>query len=213
MIIGFPYQNRPRVLEEFDQLVKLGPSLWQILIYFAFPRTPLYEKAITEGRYLPAYQERPDYRTFDGFSMHFKHKHFNPNELENLQTELYHKCFKMLGPSLVRVLRSWFEGYQNMKDSPKPLLHDRAERMREYVRVGLPAIYPAILFGPDPDRRAEARNFLKDIEKEFGPLSFKDRLHCWATIPLSLWTWITAKLRIFQQPRLLRVEHRLGSRR
>jgi hypothetical protein len=208
MIIGFPYQDRARILEEFKQLTELGPSLWQILIYFAFPGTPLYQKVLEEGRYLSAYQEHPDYRTFDGFSMHFKHAHFTPTELEDLQKELYRKCYEMLGPSMVRVLRSWFKGYQNMKDSSRPLLRDRAERMRRYVRKALPGIYPVILFGPNCERRAEARKFLKEIEKELGALSVKERLQCWSTVPLSFWTWMTEKLGLFQQPRLLRIEHR-----
>lgn len=208
MIIGFPYQDRARVLEEFKQLTELGPSLWQILIYFGFPGTPLYQKVLEEGRYLPAYLDHPDYRTFDGFSMHFKHDHFTSKELEDLQKELYIECFKRLGPSLVRVLRSWFEGYQTLKDSTRPLLRDRAERMRGYVRSALPGIYPAIRFGPNRERRAEARAFLKDIEQKLGPLSIKERLECWGTIPLSAWTWMTEKLGLFQQPRLLRIEHR-----
>ncbi len=209
MIIGFPYQDRTQVLEEFKQLTELGPSLWQILIYFAFPETPLYQKALEEGRYLTQYQHQPDYRTFDGFSMHFKHAHFTPSELEDLQKELYRECVEILGPSLVRVLRSWFEGYQNLRHSSRPLLRGRAERMRRYVRSALPGIYPAIWFGPNRDRRAEARLFLKEIEKELGPLSINERLQCWGTVPLSFWTWITEKLGLFQQPKLLRVEHRL----
>jgi hypothetical protein len=80
--------------------------------------------------------------------------------------------------------------------------------MRRYVRSALPGIYPAIWFGPNRDRRAEARQFLNEIEKELGPLSAKERLQCWGTVPLAIWTWITEKLGIFQQPRLLRIEHR-----
>lgn len=208
MIIGFPFQDRSQVMEDFRKLVDLGPSLWQILIYFAFPGTPFHRQVLAEGRYLPAYQKNPDYRTFDGFSMHFKHPHFEPKELENLQRELYRKCFEVLGPSLVRVVKAWFEGYRNMKNSSNPLLRTRSERMRRYVRESVPGIYPAVLFGPNRGRRTEAREFLKEIEKELGPLSVKERLRCWATIPLSAWTWMTAKLGLFQQPRLLRIDHR-----
>jgi hypothetical protein len=208
MIIGFPFQDRSRVLEDFRKLTELGPSLWQILIYFAFPGTPFHRQVLAEGRYLPACQENPDYRTFDGFSMHFKHPHFTPKELEDLQRELYRKCFEVLGPSLVRVVRTWFEGYCNLKDSPNPLLRGRAERMRGYVRSAVPGLYPAILFGPNGDRRREAREFLREIEKEIGSLSIKERLSCWATVPLSAWTWVIEKLNLFQQPRLMRIEHR-----
>jgi len=210
MIVGFPFQDRSRVLEDFRKLTELGPALWQILIYFAFPGTPLHRQVLSEGRYLPAYQEKPDYRTFDGFSMHFKHPHFTPTELENLQHELYQKAFELLGPSLIRVVRTWFEGYRNLKNSSNPLLRGRAERLKGYVRSALPGLYPAILFGPNADRRNEARGFLKDIEKELGPVSAKERLFGWATLPFTAWTWLAERLDVFQQPRLLRIEHRIN---
>jgi hypothetical protein len=208
MILGFPYQDRAKVLDEFRRLMGLGPSLWQILIYFAFPRTPLYRRVLEEGLYLDAYREAPDYRSFDGFSMHFKHAHFSPEEIEGLQRELYRKAFEILGPSVVRILMVWFEGYRNLKASSQPLLRDRADRMRRYVRSALPGLYPAILFGPNRERRSEARRFSRDIQEELGPLSPKERIEGWATIPLSLWTWLTETLGLFQQPRLLRIEHR-----
>jgi hypothetical protein len=210
MIIGFPFQDRSLVLEDFRKLTELGPALWQVLIYFAFPGTPLHRQVLAEGRYLPAYQEKPDYRTFDGFSMHFKHPHFTPAELENLQRELYRKAFALLGPSLIRVVRTWFEGYRNLKHSSNPLLRGRAERMKGYVRSAIPGLYPAIFFGPNGDRKNEARELLKGIKKELGPVSPKERLFGWATIPLSAWTWLAAQLNLFQQPRLLRIEHRMN---
>jgi hypothetical protein len=186
----------------------LAPDLWQILIYFAFPGTPLYKNVLEEGRYLSAYRNQPDYRKFDGFSMHFKHEHFKPEEIEDLQQALYRKAFETLGPSLLRAMRTWFEGYLAMKASSRPLLRQRAERMRRYVRSAFPAIYPAIRFGPNRERRAEARRFLEDIVKEFGSFTLQNRLACWVTVPLSLWTWIKENLGLLQQPRLLRREYR-----
>ena len=209
MIIGFPYQDQKRVQAEFKQLMELAPDLWQILIYFAFPGTPLNKRILEEGLYLRAYRDQPDYRRFDGFSMHFKHEHFKPQELEDLQKSLYRKAFEMLGPSLVRFMKTWFEGYLAMKSSSRPLLRQRAERMRGYVQSALPAIYPAIWFGPNRHRRAEARQFLEDVLNELGSLSFKKRLECWGTLPLSFWTRMTESLGLFQQPRLLRREHRV----
>ena len=209
MIIGFPYHDHARIMEDFKEFVQLGPSLWQILIYFAFPGTPLHRKICEERLYLPEYQDCPDYRTFDGFSLHFKHPHFSPKELQTLQTSLYRACFEELGPSIVRALKSWFDGYKNLKDSRSPLLRRRAERMRTYVRDAVPGIYPAIRFAPNRKRRAEARAFLCDIEKELGSLSIQERLKCWGTVPLSFWTWITEKLHLFEQPKLLRIEHRI----
>jgi hypothetical protein len=141
--------------------------------------------------------------------MHFKHEHFKPKEIEDLQKEVYRIAFETLGPSLVRVMKTWFEGYLTMKSSSRPLLRLRAERMREYVRSALPGIYPAIRFGPNRERRAEARQFFEDIVKEFGSLTLKKRLECWATVPLSFWTRMAENLGLFQQPRLFRREYRI----
>jgi haloalkane dehalogenase len=207
MIIGFPYQNRAKVIEEFQMFTDLCPSLWQVLIYFAIPGTPLHRQMIKENCFLPEYQKNPDYRTFDGFSMHFRHPHFSALELKELQKELYQKSFEILGPSLVQVIHVWFDGYRNLKNSSNPLLSGRAKRMAEYVRDAVPALFPAIAFGPNKDRRDDARALLNEITQVMGNLSVKERLLCLATIPLSFWTWLMAKLNIYQQPKLLRVQY------
>lgn len=207
MIIGFPYQNRTKIMEEFQDLMELNPSFWQILIYFAFPRTPLHRRMLAEDGFLPEYSAHPDYRTFDGFSLHFRHAHFSAPELQDLQRELYRRGFDALGPSLLQVIRVWFEGYRNLRDSSNPLLVARATRMAEYVRSAITALYPAMLFGPNRDRRVDARKLFNEIRREMGGLSLKTRLSCLATIPLSLWTWLMTKLGLCQQPRLLRIRY------
>ena len=209
MIIGFPYQDRAQIVKEFDRLMALGPSLTQILIYFAFPGTPFHKQVLAEGRYLPEYQDNPDLRRWDGFSMHFKHANFEAPELEALQKELYRQDFLQLGPSLVRLIRVWMEGYKNLRNSPKPLLRARAERLWQEVIAALPGIYPAMLVGPTRESRAQARRLLYEIRHEMGGLPLRERLIGWATLPLATWTWLTSKLNIFQQPGLLRIEHRV----
>jgi len=207
MIIGFPYHNRAKVMAEFRTFTKLGPSLWQILIYFAFPGTPLHRRMIKENRFLPEYQKEPDYRTFDGFSMHFTHPNFSPHELKELQRDLYKKSFEILGPSLLQVIRVWFDGYRYLRSSSNPLLYSRAQRMKEYVRDAVPGLYPVILFGPNRARRTDARDLLDEIRQETGELSIKERLLGLASIPLSFWTWLTSKFNIGQQPKLLRIQY------
>jgi hypothetical protein len=42
-----------------------------------------------------------------------------------------------------------------------------------------------------------------------GAFPLKERLMGWATLPLATWTWLAFRLNIFQQPGLLRIEHRV----
>jgi len=209
MIIGFPYQDRAQIIKEFDHLMALGPSLTQILIYFAFPGTPFHKQVLAEGRYLPEYQHNPDLRRWDGFAMHFKHAQFEAPELEALQKELYRQDFSQLGPSLVRLIRVWLEGYRHLRNSPNPLLRARAQRLWEEAIEALPGLYPAMLLGPTRDTRSEARQLFGEIRQEIGGLSLGQRLTGWGTLLPVTWTWLTSKLRIFQQPALLRIEHRI----
>ena len=212
MIIGFPYQDSTRVRAEFDRLMNLGPSLTQILIYFAFPTTPFHEQVVAENRYLPEYQNNPDLRRWDGFAMHFKHPEFSAPELESLQKELYRQDFERLGPSLVRLIRVWLEGYKNHRNSPNPLLRARAEEKLETIRSALPGIVPATLFGPNKKTRSQARALLREVRQEIGPLSALERVKCLGSPLLAVWTWMVNGLRIFQQPGLLRLEHRTTGR-
>ncbi len=57
--------------------------------------------------------------------------------------------------------------------------------------------------------RAEARRLSREIRLEMGGLSLGQRLAGWATLLLVSWKWLTSKLRLFQQPALLRIEHRI----
>lgn len=206
MIIGFPYQDKKQIMKEFDQLMSLEPTLAQILIYFAFPGTPLYKQVMEEDRYLPQYKENPDYRRWDGFSMHFKHPNFTATELEKIQKDLYRQDFERLGPSIVRANHVWFEGYKNLRNSENPLLKQRAQSIRDYVRDSVPGIYVAAIFGPNKERRAEAKRFLKEIEDEMGKYSLVERLMCSGAVILAIWTWLTMRLNIYQQPALFKVE-------
>ena len=207
MIIGFPHQDRAGILSDFELLMSLEPSFTQILIYFAFPGTPFYAQALAEDRYLPQYRDDPDYRRWDGFSMHFKHPHLTAEEVEALQRLLYRRDFERLGPSLIRVPRIWFNGYMNLRNSPNPLLRARAERMRSFCRSAIAGLFPALLFGPSKEARRRARELLQDIERETGALTLGEGLKGAGAVLLSGWTWFAMRMNLFQQPRLLRLEY------
>jgi hypothetical protein len=209
MIIGFPFQDRAQVEKEFARLMSLAPAMCQFLIYFAFPGTPLHRKVVAEGGFLPEYAKNPDYRRWDGFALHLKHPAFTANELEQLQKDLFRRDFEILGPSLVRLFRVWFEGHRNLKDSANPALRRRAERMGAYLEGSFHGLYPAVLFGPNRERRREAAELLKEIARTFGGFSLKRKILCAATVLLACWTWLAVRLLFLGQPVLLREEHRM----
>lgn len=211
MIIGFPYQNKDIIWTEFSRLMELGPTYSQFLIYFAFPGTPFHKQVIEENRYLPQYAENPDLRKWDGFAMHFKHPHLDADELEATQKKMFRQDFTRLGPSIVRAVAVWFEGYKNLRHSDNVLLKLRADRMFSYVRGALPGLVPAILFGPNRQRRKEAFELFREITRETGRLDFETFVKCGFVVLLAAWTWVTMKLHVYQQPQLVKFQHRISS--
>ena len=211
MIIGFPYQDEAIMRAEFDQLMALKPALVQCLIYFAFPGTPFHEQVISEQRYLPIYQEKPDLRRWDGFSMHFKHpKIDDPTRVEALQREFYQQDFERLGPSVMRLSRVWLQGYLTLKNDKNPLLAKRAERLRIDSRAALPALSALIRHPPSPEVRTQALRLRQDLIHHTGAPSLTERAMGVAAPWLHPVTQLAETAGIYQQPGLLRTEHRTG---
>lgn len=209
MIIGFPYQDRAQILREFGRLMDLSPSMTQILIYFAFPGTPFHSQVIAEDRYLPEYKDEPDLRRWDGFAMHFKHPNFDASQLENLQKELFLREFQTLGPSIVRMIQVWFDGYRNLRGSSVPLLRARAERLWKGILEARPTLIPAMLLGPTRQTRAMAKKLHQLIASETKCTPLSIRMQGAGLLALAAWTWASRRTGLLQQPALLRVEHRI----
>lgn len=214
MIIGFPYQDETRIRAEFEQLMALEPTLTQCLIYFAFPGTPLHDRVVAEGRFHERYRLAPDLRRSDGFSMHFEHSHFEePEQLEALQRELYREDYTRLGPSPLRIARVWLTGYLHLRGDPNPLLAARAEHLRLSARSILPAISAAIVFAPGAQARGRALALRRDIIRHTGQPTAVERAKEAASPAMYLASRVARAAGLFQQPGLLRTEHRTGSGR
>ena len=55
--------------------------------------------------------------------------------------------------------------------------------------------------------RRNARKLLRNIVQETGALTFVEKIQGCVAVLLSVWTWFTLKMNLFQQPRLLRLEY------
>lgn len=209
MILGFPYQDEPKIWAEFAELMSLEPALCQFLIYFAFPGTPLFEQVAREKRFLPQYQKDPDLRRWDGFALHLKHPHFAPARLEELQAELYRQDYARLGPSLYRLARVWLSGYEQLHNSSNPLLRARADRLRAQlspVRISFAAA-PFLLKSDAAIHRA--KQLQDDLLGVLGKTPLWMRLATPFVVASGLVSETLAQHGILQQPGLLRVTHRL----
>ncbi len=211
MIIGFDYQNQEVVAQELDGLMKLKPSLAQFLIYGPVPGTPFHERIIKDNLLHDVYTSDKDlfYRRADGFRTMIKHPTLSPEQIEEIQRWCFEQDFQRLGPSIFRVLESRLLGYLKLKDSPNPILRQKAEYYASELRYAYPIFLAGRLLGPN----AAVRTWIADLERrihaELGRPVFGQNLKSVMAVGAAFWTAVTLKLDLFQHPKLLRTTYRL----
>jgi radical SAM superfamily enzyme YgiQ (UPF0313 family) len=211
MIIGFDYQTPEIVAQELDGLMKLKPSLGQYLIYGPVPGTPFHERVIRENLLQDIYTTEKDlfYRRADGFRTMMKHPTLSPEQIEDIQRWCFEQDFQRLGPSIYRVLETRFLGYLKLKDSPNPVLREKAEYYANELRYAYPVFLTGRLLGPNRAVRKWIGDLERRIHAELGPAPFKQQLKSVMAVGAALWTGITLKLDLFQHPKLQRTTYRL----
>jgi radical SAM superfamily enzyme YgiQ (UPF0313 family) len=211
MIIGFDYQTPEIVAQELDGLMKLKPSLGQYLIYGPVPGTPFHERVIKENLLHDVYTTDKDlfYRRADGFRTMMKHPTLSPAQIEDIQRWCFDQDFQRLGPSIYRVLETRLLGYLKLKDSPNPVLRQKADYYAGELRYAYPVFLVGRLLGPN----AAIRKWIGDLERrvhaELGRPPLPQQIKSVLAVAAALWTGVTLKLNLFQHPKLQRTTYRL----
>jgi radical SAM superfamily enzyme YgiQ (UPF0313 family) len=211
MIVGFDYQTPEIVAQELDGLMKLKPSLGQYLIYGPVPGTPFHERVIKENLLQDVYTSDKDlfYRRADGFRTMMKHPTLSPAQIEDMQRWCFEQDFQRLGPSIYRVLETRFLGYLKLKDSPNPVLREKAEYFANELRYAYPVFLAGRLLGPNATIRKWIGDLERRIHAELGRPAFTQQCKSVVAVGAALWTGVTLKLDLFQHPQLQRTTYRL----
>jgi hypothetical protein len=215
MIVGFDYQTPEIVAQELAGLLRLQPALGQYLIYGPVPGTPFYERIIRENLLHDVYTSDKDlfYRRSDGFRTMIKHPTLSPAQIEDLQRWCFEEDFQRLGPSIYRVLATRLLGYLKLRDSPNPVLRQKAEYYARELRLAYPVFLAGRLLGPNAEARERIGQLARRIRAELGPPTLAQRGRSLLAVGAALWTGLTLKLDLFQHPRLQRTAYRLPEKR
>jgi hypothetical protein len=146
------------------------PVFSQFAHYSPAPGTPLYDRLKEEGRLLSGipYEEMHAFK-----QPWFHHPEFTLAEAEQVQEEAYRRDFHELGPSLARYIEVEYEGWLNLKDSPKSHLRARAEAIAKHMWQYRTLLLVTETLAPSEPGRSFARELRARIEADFGP----SRLH------------------------------------
>ena len=203
MILGFDYQTPEIIREELAGLLTLQPALAQFLIYGPTPGTPFYERVTKEGRLRSDLAQDPElyYRSCDGFQAMVQHPRMSAGEIEDLQRECFETDYRVLGPSVLRSVDTWLQGWKRYHDSDSPYLRAKAAGWAEEIRKAYPVFRVAKKQGPNP---GAAAGLQAEIQALLGPPSLGRR--CLSRLAPLAAAWTSFKLRYdrFQHPKLHR---------
>jgi haloalkane dehalogenase len=207
MIVGFDYQTPEIVREELREFLAIKPTYGQFLIYGPTPGTPFYERVVKEGRFRPDMAADPEryYHNCDGFTSMVLHPTMKPSEIEGLQRECFDTDFRVNGPSIVRSVEVWFDGWKRYHQSASPYLRAKADRWAEEIRYAYPVFRVAKQRGPTPQAAAQLE---AEILTALGPPSLTERTRSLLAPAAAAWTAFTLRHDAFQHPKLRRRAYR-----
>ncbi|HUY15675.1 MAG TPA: hypothetical protein VMX16_18905 [Terriglobia bacterium] len=210
MILGFDYQTPDIIRAELANLLALKPTLAQFLIYGPTPGTPFFERVMKEGRLHRELVENPEryYRACDGFTAMVRHPTLQPDEIEALQRECFETDFRILGPSVLRSVEVWLQGWKRYHDSESPYLRAKAARWAEEIGKAYPLFRVAKQQGPTPEAAARLQ---AEIAQLLGPPDLRQRCLSALAPVAAAWTRFTLRFDCFQHPRLHRREYHCSS--
>jgi haloalkane dehalogenase len=207
MMLGFEYHSPEIIREEMAEFLALRPTYAQFLIYGPTPGTPFYERVMQEGRMRPEMAADPEryYRNCDGFSSMVVHPTMQPEEIEALQRECFDTDFRVNGPSILRSVEVWFQGWKRYHDSSSSYLRAKAERWAEEIRRAFPVFRVAKRSGPVPEIAAGLE---AEIRAALGPPPLRQRVLSYLAPAAAAWTGFTLRHDLFQHPKLVRRAYR-----
>jgi hypothetical protein len=107
------------------------------------------------------------------------------------------------------VLETRFLGYLKLKDSPNPVLREKAAFFAQELRFAYPVFLAGRLFGPNATVRKWIGSLERRIHAELGRPAAAQRLKSVLAVGAAMWTAFTLKFDLFQHPHLQRTTYRL----
>src|SRR5512142_137492 len=123
-IVGLEHHTPENIVSEIEHAVRHDTDFHQFMLYTPVPGTPLYKQVESEGRLLDV-----DLADIHGqFQFNFQHPAISPEESQRFLDSAFARDFEVNGPSLFRMCRTSFAGWQRYHAHPDPRVRARFTR-------------------------------------------------------------------------------------
>jgi radical SAM superfamily enzyme YgiQ (UPF0313 family) len=167
-IIGLENHTPGNIDGVIDYAVSHATDFHQFMLYTPVPGTPLYSEHRERGTLI----EDVDVADTHGqYQFNFRHPHITPEQSGEYLLRAFQRDYRVNGPSVLRIARTTFQGYQRYKDHPDPRIRERFRRDAST----LPVAYAGALWAMEKYFRdsnatlsARVRRLRSDFHLEFG---------------------------------------------
>jgi haloalkane dehalogenase len=166
-IMGDDCQTKENIQEDIDYLISLEPTTVQLTTLSAFPGTALFKRLKQDNR-VPGKLDPSQYHLF-GNTM--QALHFTHDEQVQIILDTYRRMYEELGPSAMRALGVYMNGYEYCSRSQNPLLNGpKRAFFKRRIEHGIFQIRVAIEMAPGPRARSAMENLYNRYVSLFGPM-------------------------------------------
>ena len=164
VIFGLEHHTPENLRDEVDFVIKLSPSTVQLSNLMAAEGTALRERLEKENRI-----RKIGFKDADLYSEIITHPNFAAGEIPAAINAGYERIYNTIGPSLFRVLSTWYSGHQRLRESGDARLRRRAEELKEMIMGVYPVFLNTSRYLPNEDIAWAVQATLEDIFADFGP--------------------------------------------
>lgn len=153
---------------DVEDHLSMRPEFSMFPFYSSVPGTPYFDRLKEENRILWGIPCEDWNGMGTPYSMH---PNFSLLESKRIRRQIMEREYHVLGPSVMRVIRTDLEGYLHMKDSGNPALRRRSEYLAEKMSNYRALLWAMARMVPTFEMRDMVEDVLQNVERAFGPVT------------------------------------------
>ncbi|MGO8670642.1 MAG: B12-binding domain-containing radical SAM protein [Capsulimonadaceae bacterium] len=168
-IIGLENHTPENIDGAIENAVRYKADFHQFMLYTPLHGTPLHAELSEQGRMLDE-GICPHCDTHGQYRFNYRHPHIHDGRETEYLLRAFQRDFDRNGPSMLRIVRTGFNGWLRYKHHPETRIRRRLQReFKDQALVfAAAAVAARRYYRHDPALRAKMSALFKDLVQEFG---------------------------------------------